>query len=205
MKLFLKSIARIRVRYLVAVSLLLILFGIFAGSHLFLDITGQSNSQAFRNPSLLSEINKTSTAKSNEPLVSGMPNHITIPSVNISITVDPGVYNKTNQTWSLSLTDAEYATVTPPPNNLEGNTFIYGHNRWAVFYKLLNINIGDEATVTTANNHTFTYKLISEKVTNPTDTSLFSYRGKPILTLQTCSGLFYQNRQFFIFNLVSYT
>ncbi len=68
-------------------------------------------------------------------------------------------------------------------------TFIYGHNRWAVFYKLLKVQPGDEAIVSTANGHTFTYKMTGQKVTQPTDTSLFHYQGPPILTLQTCSRL----------------
>jgi len=205
MKFITKVLAKVRVRYLVILGSLLILAGLFIGSHLFLQLIEDKNSQPFISASQLSEIDKTSAAKANKPVVSGTPDHITIPSVNISIPVDLGVYDKKSQTWSLSLTDAEYATVTPQPNNIGGNTFIYGHNRWAVFYKLLNISPGGEAIVSTTNNHSFTYKLIAEKVTNPNDLSVFSYKGKPILTLQTCSGLFYQNRQFFIFSLVSYT
>jgi LPXTG-site transpeptidase (sortase) family protein len=133
--------------------------------------------------------------------VSGTPTHIDIPSVDISVDIEPGYYNKQHQTWTLSTTKAEYATITPTANNGGGNTFVYGHNRWAVFYKLLKVQPGDTAIVTTANNHTFTYKMTGQKVTQPTDSSLFRYQGPPILTLQTCSGLWYQNRSLFIFNL----
>jgi hypothetical protein len=35
----------------------------------------------------------------------------------------------------------------------------------------------------------------------PTDATLFEYKGKPILTIQTCSGVWYQNRQLFTFDL----
>lgn len=192
-------------RIITVLGVLLIIFGLFIGSKTFLGLVEAKNSQPFLNSSTISKIDKNSIVKSSKPLVSGVPSHISIPSVGISIPVDLGTYNQKSQTWSLSLTDAEYATVTPEPNNLSGNTFIYGHNRWAVFYKLLKIQVGDTATVTTTNNHSFTYKLVSTKVTNPNDLSVFTYKGSPILTLQTCSGEFYQNRQFFVFNLVSYT
>lgn len=131
-----------------------------------------------------------------------MPDHIYLPGVDISVDIEPGYYNKASQTWTLSSTRAEYATVTPQPNNGNGNTFIYGHNRWEVFYKLLKVQPGDEAIVTTTNNHKFVYKLASRRDTSPTDNSLFAYQGPPILTLQTCSGLWYQNRSLFVFNFV---
>jgi LPXTG-site transpeptidase (sortase) family protein len=97
---------------------------------------------------------------------------------------------------------AQYATVTVQPNNKEGNTFIYAHNRVGVFHTLSRINVGDTVIITTDNGHTLTYKFRTSYETNPNDTSLFSYKGAPILTLQTCSGVWYQNRQLFTFDLV---
>ncbi len=134
--------------------------------------------------------------------ISGQPTHIEIPSLGISVDIQPGYYNKESQTWTLSNTKAQYATITPAANNGGGNTFVYGHNRPEVFSKLLNIKSGEEAIVTTDNKHRFTYKMTGQKVTKPTDDSLFHYEGKPILTLQTCSGLWYQNRSLFVFDLV---
>lgn len=133
--------------------------------------------------------------------VSGEPTHIEVPSVNISIDIEPGYYNQKSQTWTLSLTKAEYAAMTPMPNDAGGNTFIYGHNRKGVFNQLLNVKSGDQAIVTTSNGHTFTYVMKSRHDTNPTDSSLFNYQGPPILTLQTCSGFWYQNRSLFVFDL----
>jgi LPXTG-site transpeptidase (sortase) family protein len=156
----------------------------------------------FHHPSYTPTFNTSAQhAPTKAATISGTPTHIAIPSVDISVDIEPGYYNKSNQTWTLSSSKAEYATITPKANNGSGNTFIYGHNRWAVFYKLLKVRPGDEAIVTTANNHTFTYKLVRQKVTQPTDNSLFGYQGPPILTLQTCSGLWYQDRSLFIFNL----
>lgn len=133
-------------------------------------------------------------------LVSGVPKHISLPRLGISLDIKPGYYNKASQTWTLSNTNAHFATVTAPANNQSGNTFIYGHNKETVFKNLSNIKPGDTAIITTTNNLTFTYVFSGQRTTNPNDVSLFAYTGKPILTLQTCSGVFYQNRQLFTFN-----
>ncbi len=133
---------------------------------------------------------------------SGEPTRIRIPSLNIDLSVVDGYYNKTTKAWTLTKDKVQYATITPQPNNKSGNTFMYGHNRPGVFNTLNKIKVGDEAIVTTANGHTFTYKFRTAYETNPNDDSLFQYQGAPILTVQTCSGVWYQNRQLFTFDLV---
>lgn len=178
------------------VGLFFVLGGLLLGSPHIIQQWQRSNSQ----PVFAAGISHANGAKPAK--VSGTPTHISIPAVDISVDVEPGYYNKSSQTWTLSGTKAEYATVTPLANDGGGNTFIYGHNRWAVFYKLLRVQSGDEATVTTSNHHTFVYKMVSRRDTNPKDDSLFSYQGPPILTLQTCSGMWYQNRSLFVFDLV---
>jgi LPXTG-site transpeptidase (sortase) family protein len=136
-------------------------------------------------------------------VVSGKPVRIQIPSLSIDLQVIDGQYNAHNKTWTLTKDKAQYATATPLANNAEGNTFIYGHNRKGVFNTLNRIKPGSTATITTDNGHVFTYKFRSAFETNPSDQSLFEYRGAPILTVQTCSGLWYQNRQLFTFDFVN--
>lgn len=138
--------------------------------------------------------------RTNEPLISGNPVHIALPELGISLNIKPGYYNKSSQTWTLSNTNAHFAMVSALANTQAGNTFVYGHNNKAVFSKLSQIKPGGKAIITTDNNHTFTYTFTGQRTTNPNDVSLFAYSGKPILTLQTCSGVFYQNRQLFTFN-----
>ena len=140
-------------------------------------------------------------ADNGHPTVSGTPVHISIPSVNIDLQVIPGYYYPQSNSWTLSLNDAQYATMTAPANDKGGLTFIYAHYRLHVFYTLPKVQQGAIATVTTANGHVFTYTFRDSVITNPQDTSLFTYQGKPILVLQTCTGLWYQNRQLFTFNL----
>jgi len=136
------------------------------------------------------------------PLITGTPTHISIPDVNIDLPVIPGYYYPKDKSWTLTLDNAQWGTMTSKPNNKGGETYIYAHYRVHVFYTLPNVQPGDLATVNTENGHTFTYKFINSTVTVPEDTSLFTYKGKPILVLQTCTGAWYQYRQLFVFNLV---
>lgn len=141
------------------------------------------------------------TAAAAKDVISGQPSHITLPRLNISVDIEPGYFNASTQSWTLSDTKAQFATMTSQPNTASGNTYIYGHNRSAVFSSLHKAVPGDEAIVTTTNGHAFTYKLVSSKDVLPTDVSLFDYKGKPILTLQTCSGIWDQYRGLFVFDL----
>lgn len=148
-----------------------------------------------RDPQLL-------TATKSESTITGKPVRIVIPAVNIDVQIDDGIYYPKSKTWSLSLTKAEYALMTPMPNNQAGNTFIYGHNRREVFNRLPKLSVGQIAMVYTDNNHVFTYQYRSHYETNPNDDTLFGYKGAPILTLQTCTGLWYQNRNLMTFDLI---
>ena len=142
--------------------------------------------------------------KSTTPLISGSPVSISVPSVDINIPVINGYYNPASKAWTLSLDKAQFATPTAKPNNLSGNTFIYGHYRLGVFYTLPHIHPGAEATIATDNGYAFTYRFYQTYPTNPTDLSVLTYQGPPMLTLQTCSGSFYQNRQMYLFSFEGY-
>jgi LPXTG-site transpeptidase (sortase) family protein len=136
-------------------------------------------------------------------VISGNPVNLQIPSLSMNLQIIPGVYNPRTQTWTLTLDKVQYATVTPEPNNIEGDTFLYGHYRPEVFAYLHHIKSGAQAIVTTDNGHVFTYQLASIQVVDPTDSAaVFNYKGKPILTIQTCTGLLFHERQLFTFDLV---
>ncbi len=132
---------------------------------------------------------------------SGKPIHMIISSVDVDIPVVDGIYNESKKTWSLSNDKAHYALMTPQANNTSGNTFIYGHNRREVFSRLSRLNPGDIAIVTTENGFEFIYEFQQSITTQPYDDTLFRYKGPPILTLQTCSGLWYQDRSLYTFSL----
>jgi sortase (surface protein transpeptidase) len=136
-----------------------------------------------------------------ETYIEGKPVHLQIPSVGINLSVAEGRFNAATGKWTLSNDKAHYAVKTPLSNNARGNTFVYGHNRKEVFRALPKIQIGAEATIVTQNGRSFVYVFKGAYETTPDDNSLFEYQGAPILTLQTCSGVWNQNRQLFTFEL----
>jgi LPXTG-site transpeptidase (sortase) family protein len=153
-------------------------------------------------PQPLSKVlSQKKAAQNDEPIISGTPVHITVPSVSIDLNVIPGYYYPSTQTWTLSSTNAQYAVMTAKANNKQGDTFIYGHALMNVFGRLPKVKVGDQVFITTDSGHTFTYTFQSSSITTPGDTSLFDYKGKPVLILQTCTGTQFQNRQLFVFNL----
>lgn len=135
-----------------------------------------------------------------KPVLSGTPTQINFPAQALSVGVTAGYYDTARQEWTVSNDKAHYATVTSPPNNKSGNTFIYGHNRSEVFTKLLEAELGDTATITTENGFTFTYVLTGIHDTSPSDVSYLQPTEAPTLTVQTCSGPFYQYRRMLTFS-----
>lgn len=135
-----------------------------------------------------------------EEAVTGKAVYLSIPSISLGIEVVDGIIDVETQTWTLTKDKAQFAAITSPPNNIAGNTFIYGHNRKEVFSKLLKIQDGAVAYVKTDNSLVFMYVYRSRQTTTPTDVSIFDYQGPPILTLQTCTGMFFQNRELFTFD-----
>lgn len=144
---------------------------------------------------------KSNSDTNKVPLISGVPIRVELPSVGIDLKVIPGYYYPASKSWTLSLNDAQWGVMTAKPNNQGGDTFIYAHYRLHVFYTLPKIKVGDQAIVTTDNKHVFSYTFHSSTITSPNDASLFAYKGKPILVLQTCTGVWFENRQLFIFDL----
>ncbi len=143
----------------------------------------------------------TATSTLTESAVSGMPVQLIIPSLNLDLSVIPGYYDPATGQWTLTKTNVQFATMTVQPNNQAGNTFIYGHALSNLFGSLPKIQAGAVALVKTNNGHTFYYTLSSTKVVSPSDSAaVLDYSGKPILTLQTCVGLLYQNRELLTFD-----
>lgn len=136
------------------------------------------------------------------PVITGKPERIKIKSLTIDLPIIDGYYNEQDKTWTLSEDKVQYATTTPQNNNKQGNTYLYGHNNGYVFSQLYRLQAGDRVVIYTANDHKFTYEFTSSFETDPYDSSVFDYSGPPILTIQTCSGLWFENRQLFTFKLV---
>ncbi len=132
----------------------------------------------------------------------GKPVRLTITRLNIDLPIEDGIYNPEDGSWSLSGYHAQFAYPSAPANDSEGNTFIYGHNNKNVFGPLKKIEEGDMVQIFTDNGHVFSYKFEDAVNVKPDDTSVFSYKGPPILTIQTCSGNWNEWRRMFRFSFV---
>jgi LPXTG-site transpeptidase (sortase) family protein len=130
------------------------------------------------------------------------PVSLQVSSIDLNLPIEKGYYNKNTQQWNISTTSAFWSVMTSKPNNKEGITFIYGHNRSSVFSKLGKMQEGSIATVTTEDGKTHNYRLKYSFTTNPEDSSILNYQGPPILALQTCSGATFQNRTIYVFEYI---
>jgi LPXTG-site transpeptidase (sortase) family protein len=140
------------------------------------------------------------SAQADKPIISGKPMRVVIASLGIDLPIDEGLYNASDGSWSLSGYHAQFATLSPLANDSNGNTFIYGHNNKYVFGPLKKIAPGDNAQVYTDNGHIFLYKFVSTNAVTPDDTSVLNYQGPPIMTIQTCSGAWNEQRQMYVFS-----
>lgn len=136
------------------------------------------------------------------PTIAGKPVRIIVPARNIALPVIDGYYNQKTGDWTLTNDKAQFATVTSLANNKAGSTLIYGHDTSRVFKRLEQLQPGDEAQVVTDDGHVFVYRYRSGVDVKPTDTSILHYSGPAVLTLQTCSGSWSQNRKLMTFDFV---
>lgn len=189
-----------KIKFPLLIGLLLIGAGLFLGWGVLFnkEYNVQPNGLTITNQSVMS----ANTTAPEFVEIKGNPVNLSIPNLNIDIPVIDGYYNQKKQVWTLTEDKAQFAKMTQQPNNVGGITFIYGHNNKKVFNKLPKIKVGDRAVITTDNGKVFTYEYVSSVTTKPEDASALSYQGEPILMLQTCTGLWYQNRTLFTFKLV---
>lgn len=144
----------------------------------------------------------TSNTTPQKPRTAGVPVAISVPDANINIGVAPGYYNPQTKKWTLGPDSAYFVMASARPNAQGGNTYIYGHNRSSVFSRLPKVHPGSLVTVKTDSGATYTYRFNYRRDVNPNDSAAMAFDGAPRLTLQTCTGLFYQNRSLFVFDLV---
>lgn len=137
--------------------------------------------------------------------ISGNPAQIRVPSLGIDIPVARGTYDQASATWTLSEDKAYFAAPTAPVQDKAGNVLIYGHSNWQVFAILPDIAPGAQAELVTDNGHKFLYTYESAESVDPGNVSIFSYAGPPVLTLQTCTGSWYQDRTLWRFKLTQVT
>lgn len=135
------------------------------------------------------------------PAIQGQPVHLSIPSLNIELSVKPGRYNVSTASWTIDHSGAYHADTSMPVNESNGTTLIYAHAQSGLFDTLHNIAPGAQITVASNTGHIFTYTYVGLSEVTPNDTSVFRSDGPPTLVLQTCSGDWSQFRDLYAFQL----
>lgn len=136
------------------------------------------------------------------PAVSGEPVRVVAADLGIDARVKPGIFDPVSKEWSLSDEFAYHAAASVPVNDNNGTTLIYGHAKPAMFESLRNVTPTMEVKVYTSNSKIFVYKFASMREVTPTDTSVFTQAGPPMLVLQTCSGPWDEYRALYSFDYV---
>lgn len=128
-------------------------------------------------------------------VISGMPDRLTIPGsswngVAVDLKVIPGYYDSSSDSWTLSGYNAQFAMMSTMPNNVSGQSFIYGHNNDNVFGALRHVtpSPGASAFLYTTNGHIFEYAFVKADSVGPNDSSILAYNGPSELLIQTCTG-----------------
>ena len=164
-----------------------------------LGFTGASDIVVASTPLPVSTHVPRATVESEEIII-GTPTRISVPRLGLDLPISDGHYEPTDGSWTLSDTSAHFALPSTLPNDKEGNTLIYGHNIPEVFSVLHNLQENDLVYLKT-DAGTFVYRFVSAEDYSPDQTDIFSYRGEPQLTLQTCTGVWNQLRRMFVFEL----
>jgi len=137
-----------------------------------------------------------------KPDIIGVPVHITLPRVGIDLDVKPGYYDEASRTWTLSNTEAFYATVSHKAGTQPGTTFIYGHNRASAFARLSKIQEADTAVITLEDGTRLTYVYARDVRVTPESTQIMYEKSDyPQLVLMTCEGLLSDARRVIYFTL----
>lgn len=119
------------------------------------------------------------------------PIRVFMPSVKIDLPLEGSI--EETGAWKISETGANFALNTAIPNESNGNTVLFGHDRPKLFHDIHGLKIGDPITVFNSKG-SYTFTMVSSKVVTPTDVSVMDQTELPILTLLTCDGWLSQNR-----------
>ncbi len=122
------------------------------------------------------------------PLSIAPPTKISIPSIDLSLDISPGVI--VNNQWTLFTDKISWLSTSSRIG--EGNTILYGHNRIGLFGGLKKLSVGDEITIK-QDDKPYKFKVWQIHKVLPTDVeAVLSNQNQ--LTLYTCDGSFDQRR-----------
>lgn len=136
------------------------------------------------------------------PILRGSPTRLVVDRIGLDLPVANGFYDQATNEWTLSDTEAFFATLSDLPNDDRGSTFIYGHNRPTAFEPLRTMAIGDTVRIMTSNGLVFTYVYTRDAIVQPTMTEVLREDPEdPQLVLMTCEGVWSEVRRIMYFSL----
>jgi sortase (surface protein transpeptidase) len=113
--------------------------------------------------------------KAPEPqAILGTPDKLVIPRLGINLPIADGVYDVETQSWTLTKTAVHYAVMTSKPNDLSGNTLIYGHNTVQLLSPTRLLQPGDTLQVTSKEGYIYNYVYVADNKVDPSDTSVLT-------------------------------
>ncbi len=113
------------------------------------------------------------------------PANITIPELNINLTVEPGII-KNNQ-WSVSNTNANHLITSANPGD-PGNIIMYGHDDRSIFGHLKQAKVGQIITIKDSQEALHHYRIEQIVTVTPNDASIIAPTKIETLTIYTCTG-----------------
>lgn len=116
------------------------------------------------------------------------PTAISIPSLNLNLTVAPGII--VDNQWTLYDDKVSWLSTSKIPG--KGNVILYAHNRENLFALLKEVKNGDEITIQ-HEGKLKVYKIAEKHKVSPDDVDKI-ISEKDQLTLYTCDGSFDQKR-----------
>ncbi len=141
-----------------------------------------------------------------------VPLRLSIPAIGVDAPVESVGMDSLGRmaTPSIDTNTAWYNLGTKPGE--PGNAVIDGHldtpTGPSVFYRLSELKIGDELTVTSENGKTFTFLVYDRKIYSDADFPIVQVFGNdpiPRLNLITCDGIFDSNASNYSHRLVVYS
>ncbi len=136
------------------------------------------------------------------PEIQGIPTRLKIERLGMNLAVLQGNYDPETLAWTLSDTDAFYATPSQQPGTKPGTTLIYGHNRVDAFAPLAAVGQGEVVELTLEDGTRLSYTYSHDARITPEATSILTERSLyPQLVLMTCDGMFNEVRRVMYFTL----
>lgn len=150
-----------------------------------------------------SETVQPASSSEDSRLVFGKAVQLSLPSLGRTYDVVDGTYDSTTGEWGfINDKNVYFAPMSMRPNNKEGATLLYGHAKSSVFGVLPNLKAEDKAIVKLESGQELHYALTSTKVIKPEQgAAVINNSGAPTLILQTCTGIWSQDRALYNFTL----